>query len=145
MKFVNIVWYLGIILFSMILITGCMDTSSQPVVVIKPVDGSMISFNESDNGKVFEIPRNTEFFVNVTESYATGTKWHPKVSSGLELLDDGYYADPKSLRPDIGGTRSWKLQATGTGQQSFQADFYQFSDSDKVQQRYALTFKIRPG
>ena len=34
----------------------CMDTSSQPVVVIKPVDGSMISFNESDNGKAFEIP-----------------------------------------------------------------------------------------
>ena len=145
MKFVNIVRFLGIIPFSMILITGCIDTSSQPVVVITPVDGSMIFFNESDNGKAFDIPRNTEFFVNLTESFATGTKWHPNVSSGLELLDDSYYADPKSVRPDIGGTRSWKLRATGTGHQSFQADFYQFSDSDKVQQRYTLTLKIRPG
>jgi predicted secreted protein len=145
MKFVNIVWFLEIILLFIILITGCMDTSSQPVVMIKPVDGAMISFNESDNGKVYEIHRNTDFFVNLTESYATGTKWHPNASTGLELLDDSYYADPKSIRPDIGGTRSWKLRATGTGQQSFQADFYQFSDSDKVQQRYLLMVKIRPG
>ena len=65
--------------------------------------------------------------------------------SGRELLDDGYYANPKSVRFDIGGTRSWKLRATGTGQQSFPADFYQFSDSDKVQQRYALTLKIGSG
>jgi predicted secreted protein len=102
-------------------------------------------FTESDNGKTYEIPGNTEFFVNVTESFATGTKWHPRVSSGLEILDDEYYANPKSVRVDIGGTRSWKNRAAGTGQQSFQADFYPFDNSDKVQQHYALTLNIRPG
>jgi predicted secreted protein len=82
--------------------------------------------------------------VNVRESFATGTTWHPDVSSGLELLDDEYYADPKSVRFDIGGTRSWRLRATGTGQQSFQADFYQFSDSDKVREHFGLTLQVRP-
>jgi predicted secreted protein len=144
MKFVSSVWCLGLILVSIMVITGCINTPPQPVVVMKPVNGTMISFNESDNGKAYEIPRNTNFFVNVTESFATGTKWHPKVSPGLELVDDGYYANPESIRVDIGGTRSWRLRATGTGQQSFQADFYQFSDSDKVQEHYALTLQVRP-
>jgi predicted secreted protein len=144
MKLLRSAGYLGIIFVSIILVTGCTTTSPQPVVVMKPVSGTMISFNESDNGKAYEIPRNTEFFVNVTESFATGTKWHPQESSGLELLDDGYYADSKSVRFDIGGTRSWRLRATGTGQQSFEADFYQFSDSDKVQEHYVLTLQVRP-
>lgn len=144
MKFLRSAVCLGIILVASIVITGCTSTSSQPVVGMKPVNGTMISFNESDNGKAYEIPRNTEFFVNVTESFATGTTWHPDVSSGLELLDDEYYADPKSVRFDLGGTRSWRLRATGTGQQSFQADFYQFSDSDKVLEHFGLTLQVRP-
>jgi len=121
------------------------DTSQNFVTNTVPAAGPKRVFTESDNGRAYEIPRNTEFFVNVTESFATGTKWHPKVSSGLEILNDEYYANPKSVRVDIGGTRSWKIRAAGTGKQSFQADFYQFSDSDKVQQHYALTLNIRPG
>ncbi len=114
-----------------------------PVTV--PADGSLPVFTDKDNGTAYEIPRNTEFFVNLTESYATGTKWHPAVSSGLEILDDTYRANPDSIRVDIDGTRSWKLRASGTGEQSFRADFYQFSNSDKVLQHYELLLDVRPG
>ena len=132
-----------IILIFVVFMAGCTDTPQKTLPVKTPVNG-MIVFNESDNGDAYAINRNTEFFVNLTESYATGTKWHARLSGGLELLDDDYRADPKSVRVDIGGTRTWRLRATGTGQQSFQADFYQFSDADKVQESYSLSLQVLP-
>jgi inhibitor of cysteine peptidase len=128
--------------------TGIYPDSPSPVnspeliTPITPPEGSVMVFNDSDNGMTYAIPRNVKFRINLSETFATGTKWHAALSPGLMLLDDTYTANPESIRFDIDGTRSWSIQAGGTGQQSFHADFYPLDDKEKIQKSYTLSFQI---
>jgi len=149
----------GIILGVLIFMAGCTGTppvmnnsgnlspdnsSFSQIPVIIPSNGSVIVFNESDNGKTYAIFQDTEFAVNLTETLALGAQWHASFSPGLEPLGDQYYANPEMPRFDIQGTHVWHIRAAGTGEQSFQAIFYRFDDSDNVQQRYTLSFRVQP-
>jgi predicted secreted protein len=104
--------------------------------------GTSIAFNESDNGKVYSIPLNTEFSINLIETRASNLHWEPSLSPGLQLIDDHYYANPKSIRFDIDGTRTWRIRATGSGKQSFSAATEWYSKEDP-RSRYNLSFLVR--
>ena len=145
----------GIVLVCLLLISGC-TTSIPPTgnasrnqvvqdqVPLRSANGSSVVFNESDNGKTYVIPVDTEFTINLTESFATGTKWHASISPGIRLLDDNYYANPKSVRFDVGGTRSWHLLAAGPGQQSFHAGFFFEGVNETPQKSYTLALQVLP-
>ena len=140
----------GIVLVFLLCISGCTSNTSQNHVaqenipLITPVNGSSTVFYESDNGKTYAIPRNTEFTINLTESFATGTKWHASMSPGIRLIDDNYYANPKSIRFDIGGTRSWHLLATEPGLQLFHAAFFFEGVNETPQKSYNLSLQVLP-
>jgi predicted secreted protein len=140
---------IGVFLVLVVFVAGCTGTNSfadntKQVPLITTVNGSAIVFNESDNGNVYSIPRTTEFTINLTESFATGTKWHASPSPGIKILDDNYYANPKSIRFDVGGTRSWHLLAAVPGQQSFHADYFFEGVNETPQKSYNLALHVLP-
>ena len=65
------------------------------------------------------------------------------MSPGLELLDPQYVVNPNAPRVDIDGTRIWQLRVTGSGQQTFHADFVSFDDTpDRNIATYNLELRI---
>jgi predicted secreted protein len=136
----------GILLVCILFMTGCTENSLNggPVIVITPVNGTPVVFNESDNGKTYVIPQNMEFWINLTETYATNQPWLISLSPGLEVIDSQYFRNPKMPRPDIEGTHRWILKATGLGDQSFFAETGWYNKDDP-RSRYVLSLRIISG
>jgi len=104
---------------------------------IKPVFGAPLVFNESDNWTTYEIPVNTEFTINLTETIATNEHWETSLSPGIVQIDTQYFANPAMPRFDIQGTQRWTLRATKTGIQFFTA-------TSRYDGYYAISFKVIP-
>ena len=118
------------------------DLSRNFIPINGPPAGTNLVFNESDNGKAFAIPANTEFSINLTETFATNEPWRITPSSGLQLLDSQYYANPSMPRFDIDGTHVWLFTAKEPGLQSFHAETRWYGDSPRG--RYTLVLKVIP-
>jgi predicted secreted protein len=133
----------GILLVCILFVTGCTGNApnGSTVIVITPVNDTPVVFNESDNGKTYVIPQNTEFWINLTETFATNQPWHISLSPGLEMIDSQYYANPNMPRFDIEGTHRWILKAIGSGEQSFSAET-DWHSKDDPRSRYVLSLRI---
>ena len=138
----------GLFLVFLSFAAGCSSSqtandSRQQVHIITPVNGTPIAFNESDSGRIYAIPLDTEFSVKLKETFAAGYRWKITLSPGLELLDSQYVVNPNAPRVDIDGTRIWQLRVTGSGQQTFHADFVSFDDTpDRNIATYNLELRI---
>jgi predicted secreted protein len=145
MELSGTVRYFGILLVLMVLFAGCTGNSpgSRPAIGIIPVNGTPVVFNESDNGKIYAVPQNTEFWINLTETYATNEPWQVSFSPGLEKIGSDYYANPDSARADIEGTHRWIFRADGSGDQTFSATTGWYNDDDP-RGRYNVTIRIHP-
>jgi len=139
--------YLLTLLVPCILITGCTGNfilshnPSSPIITITPVNNSPVVFNESDNGKIYAIPQDTEFWINLTETLATNEPWQVTFSPGLELMDSQYFANPSMPRFDIDGTHRWIFKAKEPGMQIFRGETGWYGKDDPRSQ-YNISFNV---
>lgn len=137
----------GLFLVFLSFAAGCSSSqiandSRQQVYIITLVNGTPIAFNESDSGRIYAIPLDTEFSVKLKETFAAGYRWKITLSPGLELLDSQYVVNPNAPRVDIDDTRN-QLRVTGSGQKTFHADFVSFDDTpDRNIATYNLELRI---
>ena len=82
----------------------------------------MVTFTEKDNGTTADIAANTRFAVQLGENPTTGFSWNASTSPGLTILSSDYQENkhPEGM-VGVGGTRTWILEASGNGNQTFDA------------------------
>src|SRR5271157_899718 len=122
----------------LMLTCGCAQQASQTQASIAPVQTTisstpvpasttqeskqMVTYTEKDNGTTADIAANTRIAVQLEENPTTGYSWNATPSSGLTVLSSDYQEDkhPEGM-VGAGGTHTWVLQATGSGNQTFSA------------------------
>ena len=82
----------------------------------------MVTFTKTDNGSTADIAADTRFAVQLEENPTTGFSWNASTSSGLSILSSDYQVKEHAEgMVGVGGTRTWILKATGSGDQTFSA------------------------
>ena len=82
----------------------------------------MVTFTEQDNGTTGTIAANTRFAVTLAENPTTGYAWNASTSNGLSILSSDFLENQHAEgMVGVGGRRTWILQATGSGDQTFAA------------------------
>jgi inhibitor of cysteine peptidase len=102
-------------------------TVQTPIATISPVPATtaqegkkMVTFTEKDNGTTADIGAGSRFAVQLRENPTTGYSWNASVSPGLTILSSDYQIDQHAEgMVGVGGTRTWIIRASGTGNQSF--------------------------
>lgn len=102
--------------------------------------GSSRTFTESDNGKTITLTKGQVVKVQLDENPTTGYRWEPSVSSGIRITDDSYAASA-SGRMGAGGTRTWTMKVTGTGNQQFEASYKRSWESGSADS-YSIQFVV---
>ncbi|MCK9632126.1 MAG: protease inhibitor I42 family protein [Methanoregula sp.] len=94
-----------------------------PVAATTVQEGKkMVTFTEKDNGTTADIAENTRFAVQLEENPTTGYSWNASTSSGLTILSSDYQENKHAGgMVGVGGIRTWVLQASGSGDQTFNA------------------------
>jgi len=84
----------------------------------------MVTFTEHDNGTTGTIAANTRFAVTLAENPTTGYSWNASTSNGLAILSSDFQENQHAEgMVGVGGTRTWVIQARGTGTQTFSATY----------------------
>jgi len=107
---------------------------------------SMIMFTDKDNGTTAEIAAHAKFAVRLGENPTTGYSWNASTGSGLTILSSDYQENkhPEGM-VGVGGTRTWVLQATGSGDQMFAAVYQRpWEAVTGNESAYSLTIRIVP-
>jgi inhibitor of cysteine peptidase len=94
-----------------------------PVPVTTAEEGKkMVTFTEKDNGTARDIAANTRFAVQLEENPTTGYSWNASTGSGLTVVSSDYLENKHAEgMAGVGGIRTWVVQATGSGNQTFTA------------------------
>ena len=80
-----------------------------------------IGVGMSGNGTTLSMTRGTVFTVRLDENPTTGYSWNATTTAGLTVINSTYVSGGSLM--GAGGVREWKLQATGTGSQEFNATY----------------------
>jgi len=84
----------------------------------------MVTFTEQDNGTTGTIAANTRFAVTLAENPTTGYSWNASTSNGLTILSSDFQENKHAEgMVGVGGTRTWVILASGTGNQTFSATY----------------------
>jgi inhibitor of cysteine peptidase len=103
----------------------------------------MVTFTEKDNGTTAEVAANQKFAVTLDENPTTGYLWNASTSSGLTVLSSDYQENTHAEgMVGVGGARTWVLQATGDGTQSFTAAYGRSWEPAGNESGYSLTVNI---
>jgi predicted secreted protein len=97
--------------------------TTTPSVTAAAEEGKkMVTFTENDNGSTAEIVANQRFAIKLNENPTTGYGWNASTSSGLTILSSDFQENAHADgMVGVGGVRTWVLQATGDGNQTFDA------------------------
>jgi len=106
----------------------------------QPVTSKTTTFTESDNGKTVTLTKGQVVKIQLDENPTTGYRWEPSVSSGIEITDDTYTAST-SGRMGAGGTHTWTLKITGTGNQNFDANYKRSWETGSADS-YSIQFAV---
>jgi len=94
-----------------------------------PPEEKMV-YNESANNSTVTATVGKEFIIALKENPTTGFMWNATVTSGLTILNDTYTPDAAAAgMVGVGGTHSWVLTGTETGQQHFRAVYMRSWDN----------------
>lgn len=101
----------------------------------------MVTFTERDNETTAEIASGTRFAIQLKENPTTGFSWNATTTPGLTILSSDYQVDEhQEGMVGVGGTRTWVLRASGTGNQTFTGIYTQpWMNGTKYDKRYSLT------
>ncbi len=107
---------------------------------------SMVTFTDKDNGTTADIAAHAKFAVQLRENPTTGYSWNASTGSGLTVLSSAYQEDRHAEgMVGVGGTRTWILQATGSGDQMFAAVYRRpWEAVTGNESAYTLTIHIVP-
>ena len=102
---------------------GTTAAPGTPVPATTAQEGKkMVTFTEKDNGTTADIAANTRFAVQLGENPTTGYSWNASTSSGLTILSSDYQENKHAEgMVGVGGTHTWILLASGSGNQTFDA------------------------
>ncbi len=73
----------------------------------------------SGNATMLSLDKGTVFTVRLDENPTTGYSWNATTTPGVTVLNSTYISGGNM--PGAGGVHEWKLEATGTGAQEFNA------------------------
>jgi predicted secreted protein len=109
-------------------------------------DKTMVTFTDKDNGTTADVTANTKFAVQLKENPTTGYAWNASTGSGLTILSSDYQEDKHAEgMVGVGGTHTWILQATGSGDQMFTAVYRRpWEAVTGNESAYTLTVHIVP-
>jgi inhibitor of cysteine peptidase len=102
------------------------STGSYPGSITLP----RMTFSEKDNGRTVGLDQNDIVAVSLDENPSTGFEWVMTNTSGIEILKDSFVLQEPAIPSQTpvtgrGGTRTWLLKLTGTGNQAFQGIYKQ--------------------
>lgn len=75
----------------------------------------------SGNATTLSLDNGTVFTVRLDENPSTGYSWNATTTAGLKVLNSTYISGGNM--PGAGGVHEWKIQATSTGAQKFNAAY----------------------
>ena len=106
----------------------------------------MVTFTEQDNGTTGTIAANTRFAVMLAENPTTGYAWNASTSDGLTILSSDFQENKHAEgMVGVGGTRTWVILASGTGNQTFSATYLRsWEPVTGNETGYALGIRIEP-
>ena len=89
-----------------------------------------MTFTEQDNGRTVHLDSGDIVALSLDENPSTGFSWVMTNTSGIEILKDSIIISEPTIPPQTpvtgrGGTRTWVLKMTGTGNQTFQGIYKQ--------------------
>ncbi len=97
--------------------------TSVPVTIAQDTK-KMVTFTEQENGTTGTIAANTRFAVTLAENPTTGYLWNASTSNGLTILSSDFQENKHAEGMlGVGGTRTWVILASGTGNQTFSATY----------------------
>jgi predicted secreted protein len=123
---------------------GSDSTGSFPGSIALP----LMTFTGKDNGRTVGLDTNNIVAVSLDENPSTGFTWVMTNTQGIEILKDSFVVSGPSIPSQTpvtgcGGTRTWTLKLTGTGNQTFQGVYKQpwmpVADSAAT---FAMFFKV---
>jgi len=106
----------------------------------------MVTFTEQDNGTTGTIAANTRFAVTLAENPTTGYAWNASTSNGLSILSSDFQENQHAEgMVGVGGTRTWVIRASGTGNQTFSATYLRsWEPVTGNETGYSLGIQIEP-
>jgi inhibitor of cysteine peptidase len=119
--------------------------SGAPVPAITVQEGkNMVTFTEKHNGTAADVAADTRFAVQLAENPTTGYSWNASTSSGLTVISSNFQEDKHAEgMVGVGGIRTWVVQATGSGNQTFSAVYQRPWESVTGNEtRYTLAIRI---
>ncbi|MDP2797988.1 MAG: DUF333 domain-containing protein [Methanoregula sp.] len=103
---------------------GCKPGMTAAVTTTVAEGKKMVTFTETDNGKIANIMQGTRFAVQLQENLTTGYMWNATVSSGLVIQSSDFSQTPAAAGlVGSGGTRTWVILAKDLGDQKFSASY----------------------
>ena len=119
-------------------------TGTTPAATTAQEEKSMVTFTDKDNGTTAEIAAQSKFAVRLEENPTTGYSWNASTGSGLTILSSDYQEERHAEgMVGVGGTRTWILQATGSGDQVFAAVYRRpWEAVTGNESAYTLTIRI---
>jgi len=121
-------------------------TGSSLPATIAQEGKKMVTFTEQDNGTTGTIAANTRFAVTLAENPTTGYSWNASTSNGLTILSSDFRENQHAEgMVGVGGTRTWVILASGTGNQTFSATYLRsWEPVTGNETGYALGIHIEP-
>ncbi|MBP2146136.1 putative secreted protein/putative hemolysin [Methanofollis sp. W23] len=103
-------------------------------------------FNETADNTSVEVAAGSIVQVDLRENPTTGYEWNATLSDGLNLINDTYTTDP---HPEgmvgVGGTRTWLLEATCEGDQTFSAIYTRpWENTTGTEENFTLALTVVP-
>jgi inhibitor of cysteine peptidase len=96
---------------------------------------------ETGNITTLNLNKGTVFTVRLNENPTTGYSWNASVTSGLTILNSTYVSSGSGLM-GAGGVHEWKIEATGTGTQQFNAVYERSWEKFGNETQYQLIINV---
>ena len=101
--------------------------------------GSLV-IGMSGNATMLSLDKGTVFTVRLDENPTTGYSWNATTTAGLTVLNSTYISGGNM--PGAGGVHEWKIQATGTGAQEFNATYERSWETFGNETQYHLIINV---
>ena len=84
---------------------------------------SMVTYTEANDNQTVTVSKGNTVAIVLNENPSTGFQWNTSATSGLTINDVGYVQGGAPGMVGAGGNHTWKVTATGEGNQTFNGTY----------------------